>query len=252
MPIKLNTLHFLFLLLILQNFAFPNNLPFYDRYLEGWYWYQTLEGEKEEEVPEEVAVKILETYQQTFERALKVATASPTKKNIKAVMELQQKSAKNAEKFADVWGQILLENPELNGQLSNPTSYYGIATKEEVASQNIRNLILEAKETYTLLFFFKSNDPFSQAAAQMVRAFKENTGWNVVAISLDGGVLPEFPKPRFSKDEGKILGIDVAPAYMIVNPKENLSLPVGYGTISVQSLKQNIFDQLNLENPYGP
>jgi len=237
------TLLLTFLLLASPLQAVP---PFYERSLEGWYWYQEIGTDPEKrEIPEEVALATLHTFKATFTRAVEVATAYPTRKNVKKVMELQQKSIQTAEKFAALWAQLLLANSHLNGQLDNPTSYYGIEAREKLEAQQIETLIAQEKEKYALLFFFDSQNPFSQAAAQMTKNFEENTGWQVLGISLDGGPLPQYPKPRRSTDGGKILGIDTAPAYLLLNAEKNLSFPVGFGAISVEQLKKNIYKQLH-------
>ena len=228
-------------------FALPLSAiaPFYKGALEGFYHYQEFDEEEEEEQQTPEAVfEILQAFKQEAIARLHKAVVFPTKKNVIQFLEIQNTAIQNSEKFGEVWAQVILENAHLSGQLTNPTDSFAIKHRKWVEQEQIDALIREKGKSHVLLFFFDSKDHYSQAAAEMVKLFEEKCLWKVMGISLDGEALPEFPNPRYTKDQGKNLNIQAAPAYVVLNPQTEQAIHVGYGAISLSRLKENIFSQL--------
>ncbi|MEM7174332.1 MAG: conjugal transfer protein TraF [Chlamydiota bacterium] len=222
--------------------------PFYKKGLEGFYYYEEREEDPQEDSETaEAAAEILTAFQQEFIGRLKKAVVFPTKKNVRAYRELQDRSEESSTKFEKIWSQLSLEEARFSGQLTNPTDSYAIKRRKEIQASQIETLIREKKETHVLLFFFTSNDPYSQIAAEVVKMFEEKCLWKVIGISLDGEPLPEFPNPRHAKDRGSSLKIQAAPAYVVLHPDTEQAIHVGYGAISMQRLKENIYKQLHKE-----
>lgn len=62
-----------------------------------------------------------------------------------------------------------------------------------------------------------------------------------MAISLDGGVLPEFPDAVPDNGLAARLGVAVTPALYMVNPRTQEITPVGYGVMTESELTQRIY-----------
>lgn len=217
---------------------------FYDRAMEGRYYYQEHEEEEETEITEETTLQELSTFKQKFEKAKALAVMVPTYENISNYLTLQNQVVQNAEKFSQIWATILLENAFLSDQLNNPTASFAISARKSLDYRNINRLLEQSKESHVLLFAFDSKNPYSQISADMVREFEYETNWKTIGISIDGGTLPQFPQPRFSTDRGVSLKIEATPSYIVVNPEKDQALPVGFGAISISQLKENIYKQL--------
>jgi conjugal transfer pilus assembly protein TraF len=226
------------------------NAGFYDRAMEGRYWYdERLRDEAEEpmankNISEDNALEYLQELKQNFEKKKALAVLQPTRENLLKYMTIQNELVINAEKFAKVWQQILLENPLLNDELTNPTAQYAIQARKTAQYTEIESVLKSAREKHVLLFVYDSSKKLSQAAGEMVQDFVADTHWKIVPITVDGKDLAEFPNSKILADQGLALGLKDTPAYIIGNIDEETIQHVGFGAISVSKLKENIYTQL--------
>jgi conjugal transfer pilus assembly protein TraF len=95
-------------------------------------------------------------------------------------------------------------------------------------------------QEYGLFFFFKKECPYCHHFAPVVKHFAEKHGWSVLAISLDGGVLPEFPHAR--RDNGIASRLQVAhvPALIAVHPRSGQTIPLAYGLVSESEIENRV------------
>jgi conjugal transfer pilus assembly protein TraF len=230
------------------------NAGFYDRAMEGRYWYDERFNEEPEDskenknINEENALESLEELKQKFETIKALAVLQPNRENLLKYMTIQNELVINAEKFANVWQQILLENPMLNGELTNPTAQYGIQARKAAHYMEIEALLNSAREKHVLLFVYDSSNKLSQAAGEMVQNFVADTNWQIVPITVDGKDLPEFPNSKILADQGLALGLKDTPAYIVGNLDNETIQHVGFGAISVSRLKENIYTQLKAQD----
>lgn len=229
------------------------NAGFYDRAMEGRYWYdERLRDESEiskdnKNISEENALEYLQELKQKFETTKALAVLQPNRENLLKYMTIQNELVMNAEKFAKVWQQILLENPLLNDELTNPTAQYAIQARKAAQYIEIEELLNNAREKHVLLFVYDSSKKLSQAAGEMVQDFAADTHWQIVPITVDGIDLIEFPNSKILADQGLSLGLKDTPAYIIGNLEEETIQHVGFGAISVSKLKKNIYTQLKTQ-----
>ena len=229
------------------------NAGFYDRAMEGRYWYdERLRDEDKESmanknISEENALEYLQELKQKFETTKALAVLQPNRENLLKYMTIQNELVINAEKFAKVWQQILLENPLLNDELTNPTAQYAIQARKAAQYMEIESVLKSAQEKHVLLFVYDSSKKLSQAAGEMVQDFAADTRWKIVPITVDGKDLPEFPNSKILADQGLALGLKDTPAYIIGNIDEETIQHVGFGAISVSKLKENIYRQLKTQ-----
>lgn len=220
---------------------------FYERAMEGRYWYDEKDPKKEEEQPhitEDNAIEELHNLRQKVDKAKALAVLVPSRVNVKHYMLLQQQLVKQSELFAKAWEKILLEDATLSGQLTNPTSQYAVNARKALQYQEINALLEKSKSKHILLFIYDSRETFSQIAGEMMTAFIEDTGWEVIAVSVDQGNLPQFPDSKIAADQGKALGIEATPSYVVINKQTEQVIHVGFGALSVSQLKENIYVQL--------
>lgn len=220
---------------------------FYERAMEGRYWYDEKDQEKEETpipITEENAIEELHFLRHKVDTAKALAVLVPTQTNVKHYMLLQQQLVKQSEVFAKTWEKILLEDATLSGQLTNPTAQYAVNARKALQYEEINTILEKSKSKHLLLFVYDSREKFSQIAGEMMIAFIEDTGWKVIGVSIDPGNLPEFPHSKIAADQGKALGITATPSYVVVNKETEEVIHVGFGALSVSQLKENIYIQL--------
>ena len=108
--------------------------------------------------------------------------------------------------------------------------------KEKELQHKIRRL---AKET-GLFFLFKQSCPHCHAFAPVVKEFAQQYGFEVKAISGDGGKLKEFPEAV--PDNGIIQKVNVKgvyPALFLAHPPTGNVIPVAWGMTTPTQLMDN-------------
>jgi len=240
--LNLSVLTFFVLSFVLQN---PIYASWYDQKLEGWYYFEdkSHNQEKSSLTPEE-ADEFLTQESTKLKQLLSLAILSPTKENVESYIRNQRQWITQSSNFANSWGKVLLEHPELGDFLTNPTSSYGILAKRAYDQKQRVALLQKLSQTYFLVFFFKGQDMLAQKAAEVAQLFATTNGWKYKAVSLDGAGLPQLHEFETDKGLGNLIGAKISPSFYIINPAENQVYPVGAGLISVSELEANIETQL--------
>lgn len=217
----------------------------YDQKLEGWYYFEDLSppSSKERITPEQ-ADELLVIESQKLKQLLSLALISPTPENVEQYIRAQRSWIKQSSTFAQIWGKILLEYPELGEFLTTPTSTYGILSKRAQDLKQREELLQKLSETHFLLFFFKGQDPLAAKALEVAQLFASTNSWQFKAVSLDGNGLSQLREFEIDKGISESLGVRASPSFYIINPTSNQAYPVGAGLISVSELESNIEMQL--------
>jgi len=226
--------------------------PFYAQHDEGWFWYQREEKKelrtdtrKDKSVLSTPSQKIptaqekVKQIQQDFEEATAQAILNPTLSNVQHVMTLQRQIIDRSTQFQETWMQAsLFEGQHLRPSDNGAPLARKIMQeqKEMELHQKIRRL---AKET-GLFFVFRKDCKFCHAFAPVVKEFSREYGFEVKAISGDGGALKEFPDAV--PDNGMIDKINVKrvyPALFLAHPPTGHVIPVAWGVTTPAQLLDN-------------
>lgn len=235
------------ILLIFPSFLFSSE-SWYERSLEGWYYFQDSAVQEESKLRKEMdgeeAEQVIEQSKRHLKQSLSLALVNPTKNNVMQYMRLQKQVVEQSSQFSNMWKEALLSDPLLGDFLNNPTSMYGIRARKQLELEEKKALIDGMASNYFLLFFFQGDNLFSAKAGEAVALFSEIHRWNVKAVSMDGLGISSFP--IFEADYGisVVAGVKATPSLFIVNPKDNRVIPVGAGLMTVSEIEQNIFDQM--------
>lgn len=225
-------------------FLFSVNLiadeNWYNKGSEGWYYYQSSKEKKEKSKYSDPksAHAAFETQKKELQQSLSRAILDPSQEHVKDYMQKQKQWVDKSSDFASTWQQLLLENPLL-GSLE-PTADSGLLLKRKVETQSRLNLMHALSDKCFLLFFFEGGDVFSSQAARVVQSFNQLHNWPIKAVSLNGQGLDELESYEEDKGISQIAHVSVTPSYFMVNPEENLIIPIGSGFLSVDQLEKNI------------
>lgn len=224
---------------------------FYHQHAIGWHWYNekiiTDNSKKPREKTTFLSTSIDPTKEMaavraTIERALNRAILHPTPDNVASYLELQNKISNQSTQFANVWQKVLLEHPELNYSLVQPTNNTAkqiyLDSYEEKESQAIAQFFKQRG----LFFFYSSGCHYCQKFAPIVKSFAARHGIAVIPVTLDGESLPTFPNSRTDLGQARKFKVTVTPALFAVNPYTNKAIPIAYGFISESDLRQRILD----------
>ena len=179
----------------------------------GWHWYNELpffikeksirdkkidSNKKYKKYDEESvkdtnnAVTELTKLRKVVQEAKAEAILYPTEVNVRDYLALQNHVSEKAAIFSRIWQKVLLDYPELDYRILNPTQngiqsiiYDGERKKENEA-------IRFFKERYGLFFFYRGNNPIDQELAKVVDIFIRENNISLKPISVDGKVLEIF------------------------------------------------------------
>jgi conjugal transfer pilus assembly protein TraF len=229
--------------------AQPSKLAFFERRAEGWHWYQDSLSENEVEekkkkpdpvLPSQTPTQAIESQRKEIESKLHAAIVEPTRENLMAYIIIQKALMDQSQRFSESWQRVVMTTPALDESLVHPVDqnarhvYYGEKSKE--LTKRIKTLSQE----YGLFFFFKKECPYCHQFAPVVKHFAEKHGWSVLAVSLDGGTLPEFPHARRDNGIASRLQVGHVPALIALHPQSGQTIPLAYGLVSESEIEERI------------
>lgn len=232
---------------------------FYDKE-EGWYWYQDPEtGEMRKLEPVELPTPSSSQARPTdaeyakkhpfsvqwvrvmLPRYLDNAWNDPSPENVQAYFLVQKFAMDRSQEFALNARKVILGNLLLDGSVSRPLSSIGVKSANTATVQARDNLLKKLKDKVGIFFFFKSTCPYCETQAPILRMAEVNLGFNVIAVSVDGGELKSAKFEKTYKDAGhaKRLGLESVPAIYLMNEKGEFDL-IAASPVSFDSLKERI------------
>ena len=230
-------------------------LTFYQDHAQGWHWYETQSLEEdqlqeeaknpdtnaEKEKPKPKSPKeIITAYARELENRLADAWLHPTLEKIKAYQAMQKDMLDRSKNFSNVWMQSVFLNPELDNTISNPVNQKARHIQLDLQSKQVKQTITNLADEYGLFFFFSSGCEYCHEFAPIVKMFELQYGWQVLAISLDGGVLAEFPNPQPDNGLFQEWQVGVMPALYAVNPNTGHVMPIALGMTSIDQMEIRI------------
>ena len=218
-----------------------------ERKAEGWAWYEEEERELACPLEEEstmTAISQLENIKKQLEALLAEAILNPTHENVAAYMEAQKQWLNQSAAFSGEWQKILLARPELDPTATTfATTYYGRLLQKSLEQEGKTKSIHKISKEFGLVFFYEGDKKESQAFSKVVKALSQKYQWTVVAISMDGVSLVEFPSEHNTELAAKF-GIEIYPALLAFEPNSQKMIPIAFGLKSLDQVEHNVYMQL--------
>ena len=165
----------------------------------------------------------------------------PSPENLKAYITAQEALMDRASVFSDVWRRVIWANPDLNYQLRNPVNNAAIQVRDVERTQKERASMKEIAREWGVFFVFRSDCPYCHRMAPALKLLADTYGITVFPISLDGGVLPDFPSPARDNGMARVLDVKQVPYVALGNIKDHRLIPLGSGVLSVQDIVERIY-----------
>jgi len=214
---------------------------FFDNHNEGWHWYidPTLPQEAKP-LPQASPTEQVQAYKKKLEFLLHKAIMQPSYQNVKAYQLMQKDLMDRSQHFANVWMQVVYQNPKLDNTVKFPVNQKARHIYLDNQQSKIENSIYKLRNQYGLFFFFSSKCSYCHQFAPIVARFAKQYDWRVIPISLDGGGVAEFPE--FMPDNGLAAkwNVTALPSLFAVNPETGHILPVAFGLTSIQQMETRI------------
>ena len=224
---------------------------YFHRHAEGWFWYHDPLDDTDPSAPQAALStapatpapidpeKAIADERRALEVALDRALVEPTPEHVQAYLVLNQKLMNQASTFADTWRGVVWTHPELDHTVQSPVGPAAYLASNLSVDNDEDRLAQEAKQ-WGLLFFFKGSCPYCHKFAPTLKQFAQRYGFQLVAITQDGGALPEFPQPQADAGASRALGFDAVPAVFVVNPATRTIAPAVFGQTSWSDLTQRV------------
>ncbi len=221
---------------------------YWQQHREGWFWYRDPPPPKARPAPKKLNTPArprelgdFEAMQQRLETLKRVAVMNPTDVNLMAYMRFQRLVMDRSQTFADRWQRLVWREPSLDyASEGRPTNTVAIAAFDERQSERDTAAVRQLATTHGLVFVFRSDCPFCHRFAPILKRFAQQYGLAVLAVSLDGGTLFEYPDARPDNGIAARLNARAVPALYLTQPSRREFRPVGFGMMSDTDLLERI------------
>ncbi|MDO9453188.1 MAG: conjugal transfer protein TraF [Stagnimonas sp.] len=234
----------------------PAAPPYYREREEGWFWYRSPAEEAKPpitapipmpaappaskiEPPANDPLQRLARQKEDLERLQALAILEPTRAHVAAYLEKHVALMEQSARFADAWQNVVWTTPEYDNTLSAPTGNAAYI-QADVQSEALDERLTGAAQRYGLMFFFRGSCPHCHRFAPVLKAFAERYGFDILPVSLDGGALPEFPKPLGNVDAAAALRVESVPAVYLIEPRTRTVAPAMFGYVGFSELAQRV------------
>ena len=222
-------------------------ITYWLRNQEGWFWYRDPDPvlphskSKPAASPRQKTLSDFVAMQQRLEDLKRVAVMNPTNDNLTAYMRYQRWVMNKSARFAERWQRLVWSVPELDyGLTGRPTNAMAINAFDDQRRDRDADTVRSLAATHGLLFVFRSDCPFCHRFAPILKRFEQEFGMTVLAVSLDGAALPEYPNAQPDNGIAARLNPSAVPALYLTAPTTREIQPVGFGLMSLSELIERI------------
>ncbi len=227
---------------------------FYENRERGWFFFEDLLKKKEEEdtkkeAPPETAlfppsdlspVERMKDMKRRLKEVKYRAIIEPTVENQLAYKRFEQKIMQQSELFAHAGQKALLADPHLDERVGNPTAQIARPIAMSIEADKRTAKLKGLSSRYGLFFYFSSDCQYCHLFAPIVKMFQQRYGWDVMAISVDGKGIKEFPDYRVDNGSAVEHKIEAFPALMLFDAKTNSLRPFQYGFTTLDALEEQV------------
>lgn len=199
-------------------------------------------GENAQVAPKITSTQIMEQLKQIHMEALNTSILNPTEDNILRERMLAIIYMDLAQKYQHRAQMVVDKNPNINYLLRHPADDAAQKLQEAIDDKTRDARIKKIAKTHGLFFFFAGNCPHCQVFAPTIKRFAKRYGFELLAISVDGKNLPEFPDAKKNGLQAAKLQVKSLPAVFAIDPKNGpaQSILLSYGNVSVMELAQKL------------
>lgn len=171
------------------------------------------------------------------------AILEPSEANVTAYIRFQREQLDRASMFSDVWQRSMWQNPELDYTLQRPVSTLAkrawIDNRKAEQELALRNLA----KRYGIFYFYAQSCGACEIFAPILKSLATSSGFNVVAVSMDGGPNREFPNYVVDVGQHAKMGLTskATPALVLYDTVARRPIPIGTGILSADEITERIF-----------
>lgn len=236
---------------------------FYGDKFRGWYWFEDPPTEPEEKPPAPPQVEAVENQKKDKIRLdvawlrakipeyQEAAINNPTRANIARYMYVQRYMLDMSSRFATKTMEFNQFESELDETKRRPMSTFSLNVFKDETRKSISNVIDSINERTHLWFFFASNCSYCKKQLPLLKELKIRFGVNILAISMDGSVLPGMEDIEVVVDKTNVaqrFGVTFTPTmFMALNDGSGFT-KIGEGLTTLPLMQDRILLSARLKN----
>lgn len=216
----------------------------------GFHWYPDpyQPEEPEEQPPAPPAyqnMKTLEEVRKEVERLKNIAILEPTDENILIWLEANNWVMDKSSVFADTARRVAWANPHVDYNNRQTTVNTALSDYRTDRRADFKQNIADLSRDHGIFFFYRSDCRFCHQQAPILRMLEAQYGIKVMAVSMDGGPIPNFPDAvpdngvSFVVSGGQ--GVTTVPAIYLVKRDTQESFPLGTGVLASEEIVERIW-----------
>lgn len=226
---------------------------------EGWQWYNPNVTEEEpapapaptlqERLAGMTPSEQKKVLQQATREALDTAILYPSAENFRRFMTLQNFWTDRATDFTQTSKLARLKYPELDYNLKR-SHYNGSVEARLTEEKKVQSAVInQVAQRYGLFFFYRGNNAVDNLMAGVIRAFCEDRGITLMAVSVDGKISDQLPQSRPDNGQAEQMRVTHFPATFLVDPKTHQWQPLAWGFMSHDDLDNQMVSVLTRFTP---
>lgn len=240
-------------------FSMSLNKSIWTQEPEGWHFYKEkkhkyIEPEEQKKKDKDQEELFSERMRKKGEELLSKAMENPTIENVYNYAKHNKEMIDRSQRFADMWQFVLALYPELSYP-DKPAHPRFRLQEYKLEDQITYNSLLSLSQKAGLFFIYSTSCPYCYEQAKDIKKFtQEYPFFTVKAVSVDGGIFPEFPDTLIDQGFTYRIGIKSVPALVLYFPQKDGFLKVSEGAIDLTTLKrrlilyEKLYDQQNLDS----
>ena len=189
----------------------------------------------------EIANQAVETLKKQHDTLLNTAIIFPTEENIKKYLAFNLENLNRSSFFAESAQKAIWQTPGLNYNLKRPVNSIGKKTWIDEQNKKKKDTALSLNARYGVFFFYRSDCPYCHAYSPVLKNFADSYNLEIKGVTLNGGILNEFPNSIIDSGQAAKLGITAVPATILFDKQTQEIIPIGYGALSQEELLQQIY-----------
>lgn len=214
---------------------------------EGWQWYNPQADDGGETplaqaapAPAMTPSEQKKVLQQATREALDTAILYPSAENFRRFMLLQNFWTDRATDFTQTAKLARLKYPELDYNVKR-SHYNGTVEARLTEEKKVQSAAIgQVAQRYGLFFFYRGNNAVDNLMAGVIRAFCEERGIRLMAVSVDGKLSDQLPQSRPDSGQAEKMRVTHFPATFLVDPKTQRWQPLAWGFMSHDDLDRQM------------
>lgn len=252
-------LKFLIPLISVVAFAASATSPYFYDKERGWLWREEPEVViTPEEIQKEIEISASKTegedkefteldvawLKANMERIMVTAINTPTQENLAAYAYSQRLMLDMSSRFSSKMTDFMKLEDELDETNRRPMAQFAINSFKGEQKKSIRQVFDAVKERSGLWFFYSSTCSYCMSQVPVLNQLRLQYGIDILAISMDGGVLQGMENFEIVMDYGLAMsehfGVTATPSMFFVDKETKDVISIAEGMLALQELEEKI------------